>query len=97
MGAAFLWKPGYGSLMVTGPFASILLGGAEGALIGAVGGSLLGALIGWGVSKKHILKYEEKLKGGKYLVIAYGDTDEVERAHSILDSTEPDEIGLHQD
>jgi hypothetical protein len=97
IGAAFLWIPGFGPLMVAGPFAALLLGGVEGVLTGAVGGGLLGALIGWGVSKKHILKYEESLKGGKYLVIAHGSTEEVERAHSILESTEPGEIGMHQD
>jgi hypothetical protein len=97
IGAAFLWIPGFGPLMVAGPFAAMLLAGAEGVLTGAVGGGLLGALIGWGVSKKHILKYEERLKGGEYLVIAHGSAEEVERAHSILESTEPGEIDLHQD
>ena len=33
----------------------------EGALAGAAGGGLMGALVGWGVSDKHILKYEEHL------------------------------------
>jgi hypothetical protein len=97
VGAAFLWIPGFGPLMVAGPFAAILLGGAEGVLTGAVGGGLLGTLIGWGVSKKHIIKYEERLKGGKYLVIAHGSAEEVEKAHSILEGTESNEIGMHQD
>ena len=62
-GAAFLWVPGFGPLLVAGPLSAALLGGVEGALAGAAGGGLLGALFGWGVSRQHILKYEERVKG----------------------------------
>ena len=95
MGAAFIWVPGFGPLMVAGPFAAILLGGIEGAVAGAAGGGVLGALFGWGISKQHILKYEEVVKGGKYLLIANGNEDEVKRAHTILDQTNTDELNLH--
>jgi hypothetical protein len=57
LGAAFVWVPGFGPLLVAGPLAAALLGGVEGAVAGAAGGGVLGALVGWGVSKKHILKY----------------------------------------
>ena len=57
----------------------------------------MGALMGWGVSKKHILKYEEHLKGGKYLLIAHGSADEVARAHNILDVTGSEELKVHTD
>jgi len=92
MGAAFLWVPGIGPLMVAGPFAAALLGGVEGAIAGAAGGGLLGALIGWGVSKQHILKYEEHLKSGDYLVIAHGSQEEVEKARTILVGTKQTEL-----
>jgi hypothetical protein len=70
-GAAFIWVPGFGPLLVAGSFAAILLGSiVEGVAAGTAGGGLLGALVGWGVSKQHILKYEEHLKSGKYLLIA---------------------------
>jgi hypothetical protein len=97
IGAAFIWVPGFGPLLVAGPLAAALLAGAEGAVAGAAGGGILGALIGWGVSRKHIIKYEEKLKGGKYLVIAHGTPGEVAEAHKILEETEPDELHLHSD
>lgn len=84
IGAAFIWVPGFGPLIVAGPFAAALLGGVEGAVAGAAGGGLLGALVGWGVSKQHIVKYEEHLKGGKYLVIAHGSQEEIEKAKSVL-------------
>jgi hypothetical protein len=95
VGAAFLWVPGFGPLLVAGPFAAALLGGLEGALAGAAGGGILGALVGWGVSKEHILKYEEVLKGGKYLVIAHGGDMEVARARKILAATGADELTVH--
>ncbi|MCL4249809.1 MAG: DUF1269 domain-containing protein [Anaerolineae bacterium] len=95
VGAAFVWVPGFGPLLVAGPFAAALLGGIEGVVAGAAGGGLLGALFGWGISKQHILKYEEVVKGGKYLVIANGTEEQVKKAHEILGQTNTDELNLH--
>ena len=94
-GVAFLWVPGFGPLFVAGPLSAALLGGVEGALVGAAGGGLLGALFGWGVSRQHILKYEERVKGGKYLVIVHGSPDQVEVARGVLQETEPEELNVH--
>jgi hypothetical protein len=94
-GAAFLWIPGFGPLFVAGPLSAALLGGVEGALAGAAGGGLLGALFGWGVSRQHILKYEEHVKGGKHLVIVHGSPDQVELARGYLQVTEPEELTVH--
>ena len=95
VGAAFIWVPGFGPLLVAGPFAAMLLGSIEDVIAGAAGGGLLGALVGWGVSKQHILKYEEHLKGGKYLLIAHGSAEEATRAHNILQSTGAAEVTRH--
>lgn len=94
-GAAFVWVPGFGPLLVAGPFAAALLGGIEGAAAGAAGGGLLGALVGWGVSKQHILKYEEEVKGGKYLVVAHGSAEEVARARNILQGSGAVQVTEH--
>jgi uncharacterized membrane protein len=91
IGAAFIWVPGIGPLFVAGPFAAALLGGVEGIAAGAAGGGLLGALLGWGISKEHILKYEEVIKGGKYLVIANGDETQVSQARLLLDGLNADQ------
>jgi uncharacterized membrane protein len=91
VGAAFLWLPGFGPLIVAGPFAAALLGGIEGIAAGAAGGGLLGALFGWGISKEHILKYQEDIKGGKYLVVANGDKAQVSQAQTILNSSTADQ------
>lgn len=84
MGGAFLAVPGFGPIVVAGSLAAALLGTAEGVAFGAAGGGLLGALTGWGVSREHIIKYEDHVKGGRYLLVAHGSAEEVARAHTIL-------------
>ena len=49
-GAVFNWVPGFGSLVLAGPFAALLLS-FEGILAGAAGGGLLGALVSRGLSR----------------------------------------------
>jgi hypothetical protein len=83
-GAAFFWLPGIGPLAVAGPFVHILAGAVEGATV--VGGlSALGAaLSSLGLPREQVIKYETLLKANKYLVIAHGSAEEVERAKGIL-------------
>jgi hypothetical protein len=98
--AASIWIPEVGRLLVAGPLATALLGflgGLEGAVAGAAWGGVLGTLVGWGVSKQHIIKYEEHLRTGKYLVIAHGSPAEVEHARYILHSTAAEDLHLHRD
>jgi hypothetical protein len=92
VGAALVWVPGFGPLLVAGPLAAMIVGGIEGAAVGLAGGGALGALIGWGVSRNHILKYEDHLQAGRYLVIAQGTAQDVATARDIL-SREP-HLGL---
>jgi uncharacterized membrane protein len=97
VGAAFIWLPGFGPLLVAGPYATRLRGDIEGLVAGAKSGGLLGALAGWGVSEHHILKYEEHVKGGKYLLIAHGSAEEAARAHKILEATEAVQVTHHSE
>ena len=94
-GSAFLWIPGVGFTVIVGTLASTLLAGIEGALVGALGGGLIGELLGERVSKEHIGKYNEMLKGGKHLVIVQGSTEEASRAYDILKETNNVELNLH--
>lgn len=96
VGAAFLWVPGVGPLIVAGPLAAALMGGAEGAAVGAGAGGLLGALGGWGVKKQHILKYEDAVKADQYLVVAHGTSADVSHAQSILATTASTSLETHQ-
>lgn len=95
VGAAFLWVPGVGPLIVAGSLASALVGGVEGAVAGAAVTGVLGWLAALGISKQHILKYEESLKAGKYLVIAHGSADDVSKARTLLDGTKPAAVDVH--
>jgi uncharacterized membrane protein len=86
-GAAFFWVPGLGPLVVGGPLASWIIGALEGAVV--VGGlSALGAgLYSIGIPKDSIISYEMAIKSDKFLVIAHGTPDEVNRAKEILEGT----------
>jgi hypothetical protein len=95
VGAAFLWVPGVGPLVVAGSLASALLGGLEGAVAGAAGAGLLGWLMSLGISKQHILKYEQHVKAGKYLLVAHGSADDAAKAKQILTATKPAELDVH--
>jgi uncharacterized membrane protein len=95
IGAAFLWIPGFGPLLVIGRLAALLVAGVEGTMLGAAAGSLLGALANWGIAEEHILDYEKQLRAGKHLVIAYGTAEEVDKAHAILRETDTRALHLH--
>jgi hypothetical protein len=95
IGAAFLWVPGVGPLIVAGSLSAALLGGLEGAVAGAAFTGTLGWLASLGISKMHILKYEESVRAGKYLVIVHGSTDEVAKAERALKGTKMDEADRH--
>jgi uncharacterized membrane protein len=95
VGAAFLWVPGLGPLVVAGSLSSALLGGLEGAAAGAALTGTLGWLTSLGISKQHILKYEESVRAGKYLLVVHGTPDEVAKGEKILKGTKSDEMNRH--
>lgn len=84
VGSAFFMIPGFGPLLIAGPFAAALVGALEGAV--TVGGiSAVGAaLASVGVAKDSLLAYETELKAGRYVLIAHGNADEVSRAQHAL-------------
>jgi hypothetical protein len=96
IGAGFLVLPGLGLVGVAGPIAAALLAGIEGALAGTALGSLAGALVGWEVPKDRALKYEEQVKGGKFLVVVRSNPEVVARARSLLVAQGPDHIDLYE-
>ena len=83
-GAAFFWVPGFGPLLVAGPFVNILLGALEGvSLVGSVG-ALSAALSSIGVPTEKAFGYEAELKAGKFLLIANGAPLQVELTQNLL-------------
>lgn len=94
-GAALIWVPGVGPLVVAGSLTAALLGAAEGAITGAAVSGFLGWLTALGISQQHILKYEESIKAGRALVVAHGTPEQVGKASTILETTSPSEIERH--
>jgi hypothetical protein len=91
VGTALLFVPGAGALIVLGPLAGAAAGAAEGALVG--GG--LGAILGHFVEERHIPKYEEHVRAGDYLLVAYGTEQDVQRAEQILNDTVATDVQRH--
>jgi hypothetical protein len=90
-GTALLFVPGAGPLIVLGPLAGAAVGAAEGALVG--GG--LGAILGHFVEERHIPKYQELVRAGDYLLVAYGTEQDVQRAEQILNDTVATDVQRH--
>lgn len=96
MGAAFFAIPGIGPVVMAGPIVMWLIGALEGAVV--FGGlSVLGAaLYSAGIPKDSILKMETALKADKFIVIAHGTSDDLARAHQILDRSGASEVMHHE-
>ena len=94
-GSAFFFIPGIGPLVMAGPVVGWLVGALEGAVV--VGGlSAFGAgLYGLGIPKDSVLQYETALKTDKFLLIAHGSADEINRAKEILNRTKPEALEHH--
>jgi predicted phage tail protein len=95
VGAAFVWIPGVGPAVIAGSLSSMLLGGIEGAVAGSAMGGILAGLSAWGISKQQIIKYEERVKAGSYLVIAHGSPEEAAQARNLLQDSGAMELNLH--
>jgi hypothetical protein len=55
------------------------------------------ALYGMGVPKDSVIQYDTDLKADKFLVMAHGTADEMERAKAILDMAGPSRLAMHSD
>jgi hypothetical protein len=51
--------------------------------------------VAWGIGKHHILRYEESVKAGKYVVIAHGSAEQVAQAEATLKGTGAAELTPH--
>lgn len=94
-GAAFLFVPVIGHIVVFGPLASMIVGGAEGAVL--VGGlsAIVGALTALGIPNDSVLRYETAINANKFLLIVHGDANEVQRARDLLASTHYTALDQH--
>jgi hypothetical protein len=95
VGVGFVVIPGIGGVFVAGSLAAVVLGGLEGAAFGSIGGGVFGALLGLGIGKDKVLKYQQNLEAGKYLVVAHGTADQVNKAKEILESINVRDVSIH--
>ncbi len=94
-GSGFFLIPGVGPVMLAGPIVSTLVGGLEGAVV--VGGfSAIGAAL-WniGIPKDSVLEYESALKADKFLVLAHGSSNDIDRAKDIMSKIDEIEVAVH--
>ncbi|MCW2739525.1 MAG: hypothetical protein JWN97_4169, partial [Nocardioides sp.] len=92
-GAAMLFIPGLGPLVVLGPLAAAAVGAAEGALLGGA----VGALLGHFVAKQHLPKYEELVRTSNYLLVVHGTDEEVARAQRLLTELGSTDVQRHDE
>ena len=94
-GSAFFIIPGLGPIMIGGPLVSWLIGALETSVV--LGGltALGGALASIGIPKDSIVNYETALKASKFLLVAHGTVEEVNRAKSILIQAKAEEAHVH--
>ena len=91
-GAAFLWAPAVGPLVVLGPLVS----GALGALQGGAVGGLLGAILGKQLENERVLKYERDLQAGKFLVVVHGTAPELETVRNVMGNSRGHDVETYQ-
>ena len=94
-GSAFFFIPGIGPLVVGGPLVSWIVGALEGAVLTGGLSAIGAALYGIGIPKDSVLKYESSLKSNKFLLVAHGSEEEVEKASKILGTTNATETTIH--
>lgn len=94
-GAALMFVPVVGHIVVLGPIAATIAGGLQGAVLGGGFSALVGALTAIGVPKDSVLRYETALKASKFLVIVHGGGDDIRRAHDVLASAGSSDVQTH--
>ncbi|TSA12809.1 MAG: DUF3341 domain-containing protein [Deltaproteobacteria bacterium] len=94
-GSAFFFIPGIGPIVVGGPLVSWIIGALEGVVIMGGMSAVGAALYGIGIPKDSIVKYETSLKANKFMLVAHGTGEEVEKAKKILETTKATETTIH--
>jgi hypothetical protein len=93
-GGMFLTIPIVGHVIVLGYLAVAAVSALEGAVV--VGGlSALGAaLYGIGIPKDSVIQYETDMAADRFLVMAHGTDEEVQRAKKVLDAENPTRVDV---
>jgi hypothetical protein len=92
-GAAVLFIPGAGTLVVLGPLSAGAVGVAEGVYLG---GSV-GALLGHFIVTEELPRYESLVDEGNALLVVHGTEDEVDRAEQVLTAQGSTDVQRHDE
>jgi Heat induced stress protein YflT domain len=94
-GSAFFILPGIGPVVLAGPVVAALVGGLESAALVGTLSALGAALYGIGIPKDSVIAYEKAVQADKYLLIAHGDRNQVDKARAILEGTGSERLDTH--
>ena len=95
VGLGALAIPGIGPILLAGAEATAIATTLAGAGIGAAAGGLIGALIGLGIPEEKARVYNDRVKGGSFLVIVNGNSAEIARAETIMQRHGVEEFGIY--
>ena len=95
VGLGTLAIPGIGPILLAGAEATAIATTLAGAGIGAAAGGLIGALIGLGIPEEKAKIYNDRVKGGSFLVIVNGTAAEIARAEAIMQKNGVEEFGIY--
>ena len=95
-GGIFLTIPVVGPVMVLGHLAAMVVAAVEGAIVFGGLSALGAALFSIGIPKDSVIAYEQAVKTDKFLVVAHGSADEMERSRVILEASQPTRVDLHE-
>ena len=94
-GSAFFAIPGLGPVLVAGPLVAWIVGGLEGAAVVGGLGAIGAGLYSIGIPKDSVVEYELALKTDKFLLMVHGTAVDVEKAKSVITTTQPIHVTLH--
>ena len=95
VGLGTLAIPGIGPILLAGAEATAIATTLAGAGIGAAAGGLIGALIGLGIPEEKAKIYNDRVKGGSYLVMVNGNSAEIASAETIMQRNGVEEFGIY--
>jgi hypothetical protein len=83
-GLALFVIPGIGPLFAAGPLVTCIVAGLEGATVVGGTSALAAGLFSIGIPNDSVLSYETQIKAGRFVVVAHGPRDEVDKARTVL-------------
>jgi hypothetical protein len=95
VGLGALAIPGIGPVLLGGAAATALATALSGGAIGAAAGGLTGGLVGLGIPEDRAKVYNDRLNRGDYLVMVDGTEEELDRAQTILNRHNIDDLGIY--